>query len=210
MTIRKRTVKYVLLLGLFLVLLLFGNRQVLAASPITINMVDYVNENIIVNNNGNSRIYFATESDAARNLWESMFADTGTTSSIDFSWVTSTADQAIIIKGEDGVQTRVVLKERAKKLEITISYENMSKLNKTDTIASMLNIMSTAGTGNNPITFSDLEWRKGENGSWKNTALLTVAELEKLQIKGADLYFRIKALNDTTLKDGTGGRRVSS
>lgn len=209
MTIRKRTVKYVLLLGLFLVLLLFGNRQVFAATPVTVNMVDYVNESIIINNNGNSRIYFATESDAARNLWESMFADTGTTSSIDFSWVTSTADQAIIIKGEDGVQTRVVLKERAKKLEITISYENMSKLNKTDTIASMLNIMSTAGTGNNPITFSDLEWRKGENGSWKNTALLTVAELEKLQIKGADLYFRIKALNDTTLKDGTGGRRVS-
>jgi hypothetical protein len=209
MTIRKRTVKYVLLLGLFLVLLLFGNRQVLAASPITINMVDYVNENIIVNNNGNSRIYFATENDAARNSWETMIADTGATSSIDFSWVSPTADQAIVIKGEDGVQRRVVLKERAKKLEIAINYENMSKLSKTDTIAPLLNIMSSAGTGLDPIKYSDLEWRKGENGSWKDTATLTVAELEKLQIKGADLYFRIKAINDTTLKDGTGGRRVS-
>ncbi|HHU71575.1 MAG TPA: hypothetical protein GXZ21_06015, partial [Clostridiales bacterium] len=180
-----------------------------AASPITIDKVDYVNEEIVVNNNGNAKIYFATENDAARNSWETMLADEGETSTIDFSWVSPTAEQVIVIKGEDGTQRRITLKERARKLEVSISYDRMAGLNKTSTIAQLLNIMSSAGTGDNPINFDDLEWRKGENGSWRDTSSLTVAQLEKLQIKGADLYFRIKALNDTTAKDGTKGRRVS-
>ena len=40
-----------------------------AASSVTINRVDYINEEIVVNNNGNSMIYFATESEASRNSW---------------------------------------------------------------------------------------------------------------------------------------------
>lgn len=205
----KGIMKFALMLGLVFVLLLFsGNRQAYAA-PITINMVDYQNENIVVNNNGNSKIYFATENDAARNSWEVMPADAGTTSTIDFSWVSPTTNEVIVVKGADGAQSRVTLKERARKLEVSISYDRMATLDKDASIAPLVNIMSTAGTGEKPIKFDDLEWRKGENGSWKNTSKLTVAMLEKLQIKGADLYFRIKAENDTSSKDGTGGRRVS-
>ena len=200
----------ILFFGLLLVTLLFSSKRIAyAAYPISINMVDYENENIIVNNNGNSRIYFATENDAARNSWEVMPADVGLTSEIDFSWVSPTVSQAIVIKGEDGIQRRVTLRERARKLEISISYDKMSSIPKSATIAPMVNIMSSAGTGLEPITFSDLEWRKGENGSWRDTSSLTVAQLEKLQIKGADLYFRIRAENDTTLRDGSAGRRVS-
>ncbi|NLP17413.1 MAG: hypothetical protein GX379_10335 [Clostridiales bacterium] len=194
---------------IFATLLLLNMSSAYAASPITIDKVDYVNEEIVVNNNGNAKIYFATENDAARNSWETMLADEGETSTIDFSWVSPTAEQVIVIKGEDGTQRRITLKERARKLEVSISYDRMAGLNKTSTIAQLLNIMSSAGTGDNPINFDDLEWRKGENGSWRDTSSLTVAQLEKLQIKGADLYFRIKALNDTTAKDGTKGRRVS-
>ena len=210
MKVLKKMVKYTFLLGFVAVLLsLTGKGQVYAAYPVSINMVDYTNENIIVNNNGNARIYFATENDAARNSWEVMLADTGLTSEIDFSWVSPTAPQTIVIKGEDGIQHRVTLRERARKLEVSISYDKMAGLPKSATIASMVNIMSTAGTGENPITFDNLEWRKGENGSWRHTSSLTVAQLEKLQIKGADLYFRIMATNDTTLRDGSAGRRVS-
>lgn len=201
--------KIILSFALLLVILLFNNNNDAYADPVTINTVDYTNENIIVNNNSNTKIYFATENDAGRDSWEVMPADEGATSIIDFSWVSPTAEQKIIIKGEDNVQNRIILRERARKLEVSISYDRISSLAKTDTIAFMLNIMSSAGTGENPITFSDLEWRKGENGAWQDTNLLTVAQLEKLQIKGADLYFRIKAVNDTTAKDGTKGRRVS-
>ena len=205
----RKIAKYTVMFSFCMVLLLFsGNRQAYAA-PVTINMVDYQNENIIVDNNGNSKLYFATENDAARNSWETMPVDTGATSEIDISWVSPTTEQVIVVKGEDGIQRRVILKERARKLEVSISYDRMTSLSKTDSIASLVNIMSSAGTGNEPISFSDLEWRKGENGSWKDTSSLTVAQLEKLQLKGADLYFRIKAMNDTSAKDGTKGRRVS-
>ena len=124
-----------------------------------------------------------------------------------------TSDQVIVIKGEDNVQRRVTLKARAKRLEVSISYDKISSLKKSDNIAKLLNIMSSAGTGDDPINYYDLEWKKGENGSWKDTSTLTVVQLEKLQVKGADLYFRIKAENDVTqgtnYPDGTKGRRVS-
>lgn len=210
MKIFKKMVNQAFLLGIAVVLLsLIGNRQAYAAYPVSINMVDYENENIIVNNNGNSRIYFASENDAARNSWETMLADAGLTSEIDFSWVSPTAEQTIVIKGEDGTQRRVTLRERARKLEVSISYDRIAGLSKNNTIAELMNIMSSAGTGESPIKFDDLEWRKGENGSWQDTDLLTVAQLEKLQIKGVDLYFRIKAVNDTSTKDGRAGRRIS-
>ncbi len=208
-----RKLQMIMCFGLMLIFMsLYKNDIAYAADPVSINMVDYVNENIIVNNNGNSKIYFATENDAAREAWEIMPADVGATSEIDFSWVSPTAEQALVIKGEGEKtpQRRVILRERTRKLEVSISYDRMSGLAKTSTIATLLNIMSSAGTGMEPINFGDLEWRKGENGSWKDTSSLTVAQLEKLQIKGADIYFRIKAINDiNTNADGTKGRRVS-
>lgn len=198
---------------LFALVMICNSGFAFGASSVTIATVDYKDENVIVNNNDNSKIYFATENDAARNMWELIPADAGATTAIDFSWVAPTTEQAIVIKGEDNVQSRVVLKERARRLDVSISYDKMSGLAKTDTIARLLNIMSSAGTGESPIDYTDLEWKKGENGSWKDTSLLTVALLEKLQIKGADLYFRIKAVNDetsaTNFPDGTGGRRIS-
>lgn len=201
--------------GLIFVFIYFSkNSLVFSASAITIKTVDYQEENIIVNNNGNSKIYFAAENDAARNMWDMIPADAGSTTTIDFSWVTPVSDQVIVIKGEDGVQKRVTLRARAKKLEISISYDKIDSLLQSDTIATLLNIQSTEGTAANPITYSDLEWRKGTNGSWKDVNLLTLEQLEKLQVKGADLYFRIRAVNDETSPtrgeaDGTKGRRVS-
>lgn len=195
-------------------------------SPVTIDSVDYEEENIIVNNNGNSKIYFATEVEASKDNWEIMPADPGATTEIDFSWVSPGTENILKIKGEDitvpaGVQLqkRIILKERARKLEISIMYASINALDKDDTIAPLLNIMSSVGTADNPITYEDLEWKKGETGKWKDIDDLTVAQLEKYQIKGADLYFRIMAVNDVTDKtdpldfiypDGSKGRRVSN
>lgn len=183
-----------------------------ALPAVTIDQVDYEEEEIVINNNGNGKIYFATEVDASKDNWEMLLADAGSTTRIDFSWVSPSMENIIVVRGEDvnpEKQVRVVLNEVTRKLDISINYATMNSLAKNATIAPILNIMSTAGNGSQPITFVDLEWKKGEGGKWKPVSLLTVAQVEKYQIKGTDLYFRIRAVNDLT-SDGSKGRRASS
>ncbi len=219
--------------ALFLVLigLMLSQNQVAYASsaaPVTIHEVDYEEEEIVINNNNNTKIFFATEKDAAKGNWDVMLADKNAddtladTSRIDFSWVSASSENAIVIMGGDdsqGVQRRVVLKKRTTKLEISINYSTINSLAKSETIASLINIMSTAGTGEEPIDYKALEWKKGEGGKWKDIDDLTVAQLEKYQIKGTDLYFRIMAVNDITddtdssniiYPNGSKGSRASS
>ena len=184
-----------------------------AATPITIKTVDYEEENLIINNNGNTKIYYASELDAAKDKWEIIEVDEGDTTTIDISWVSSNVDSVIKVKGDkNSTQARIKLLGKTRKLEISINYSKRALLDKSDTIAPLLNIMTTAGTAAAPITFIDLEWKKGVGGKWKNSSELTVKQLEKFQVKGTDLYFRIKAINDitvgTTPPDGSKGRRA--
>jgi len=203
---------------LFLGFLLFQNKATAAAStisPITIVSVDYREENIIVKNNGNSKINFATETEAAKGNWEIQDPDLnvdGTiaaTTTIDISWLSPSAENILKIKGsENEEEKRVIILEKTKKLDISISYANIENLDKLETIATLLNIMSTAGTADNPIKFDDLEWKKGDGGDWKLIDTLTVAQLEKYQIMGTYLYFRIMA--EKAIPGVTEGRRASN
>jgi hypothetical protein len=225
---KKRLNKTKIFLGLGLLFtgfLFLPNHTASASSlvePVTIDAVDYEEEEIVIKNNNNTTICFATEVDAAKGIWEEMPADSGNTTRLDFSWVSPNAVNILKIKGGDDLtatQSRIVLPGKTTKLDITINYSNINALPKSNTIAPLLNIMSSAGTGAKPINFDDLEWRKGESGKWKDINLLTVAQLEKYQIKGTDLYFRIKAVNDVTrtdvngdpiYPDGSRGRRASA
>lgn len=215
--------KNLVFFGLFLVFLgiLLGQKQIAyAANPVTITTVDYEEEEIVIKNNGNTRIFFAIETDAVKDKWDVMKADEGETSRLDFSWTSGSVDNVIFIKGEDtksgndtikAEQKRVVLHKRTSKLDLSINYTIMNTLTKDDSIAPMINIMTTQGNGKVPIYFDDLEWKKGESGKWKTINTLTVGQLEKYQIKGTDLYFRIMAINDVTSNpDGSNGRRASS
>ncbi|MDF2541082.1 MAG: hypothetical protein K0S47_800 [Herbinix sp.] len=197
---------------LFSVVLL-KNPAVAAAAPVTVNTVDYIDENLIINNNGSTKIYYALEADAAKDKWEVIEADAGATTSIDLSWLTDSIDNELKIKGDDGVKATVTIKERTDKLEVSINYLSVDSIAKTSTIGPLLNIMTTAGTATKPILYNDLEWKKGDTGNWKDVSLLTVAQLEKFQIKGTDLFFRIKAINANTVSgispDGFSGNRVS-
>lgn len=206
------------ILGVFF----FPSQAVFAAAP-TIYEVNYEDENIIIQNNGNETIYFASEIDAGKGNWEAMNADRdsdgslATYSVLDFSWLSPSVSNILMIKGENDPNNqsmkRIIIMPKASKLEITINYLNIDKLNQTDTIATLLNIMSTEGNGKYPVNFNDLEWKKGSGGKWKDINNLTVAQLEKYQIMGANLYFRIKAKNDSISgsvePDGTKGRRAS-
>lgn len=202
-------------LMLFCSLFFIQGRMALAApTPVQIYEVDYEEENIIVQNNENSRIYFATEIEASRERWEVINADPGATTEVDFSWVSNTTDNVLVFKGEENpTQVRVILPQQTRKLDISIDYSKINSLSKNDTIGSLLNIMTTAGTAKEPITFDDLEWRKGDNGKWKDASELTLAQLEKYQVKGTHLYFRIKPVNDVirngVYPDGSKGNRPS-
>ncbi len=176
-----------------------------AATAVEVAAVEYYDDNIIVLNNGNSKIYYATDTDAANDKWECIDADAGLFTMIDISWLVPSSENVIIIKG-DAVDTRsrVVIKQKPTRLEITINYTNMTNLSVNATIAPLLNVMSTEGTSDNPITYDDLEWRKGETGKWMSTDSLTVSMLEKFLVKGASLYFRIRAIDDcVTVKSGS-------
>lgn len=193
----------------FAAFFMLQGKEVFAATPLTLNKVDYDNEDIILNNNGNTKIYFASELDANKENWEVLDADTGSTTSIDFSWLSPSSDNVLIFKGEeDGTWVRVTIMKQIRKLSVTISYADIASLGETDTIAPLLNIMTSAGTAAVPINYNDLEWKKGDEGKWLDVDDLTVAQLEKYQIMGTVLFFRIKAVNDTT--DGTKGRRPST
>jgi hypothetical protein len=192
---------YVLIL-LITGIIIIPNHNVYAATtidPIKVVSVEYYEEQIIVRNNGNSKISFATESDAARNNWEVMDADSGDYTTIDMSWLTATSENIIMVKGYDdstSTVSRVVLKAKPSKLEVSISYEKLDALGSNQNIASLVNIMTTEGTGDDPIDFTDLEWKKGETGQWKNTSELTAGLIDKFLVKGTTLYFRIRAKDE--------------
>lgn len=209
-----------IMIGLFLLsgLIYFGGRPAFAATKVQIQSVDYYNENIIItngtNNGTNTKFYFATDTDAANDNWDVLPADTGTTTTMDISWVPQTTEGVILIKGDVDVDpVRIVIKAKPTKLNISVNYTNMSALPASSSIAPLLNIQSTEGTAANPININDLEWKKDESGQWSSTSSLTVGLLNKYLIKGTYLYFRIKAVNDVAnapyYPDGTLGRRFS-
>ncbi len=192
----------------------YPNPTTAAATAIKIQSVDYYNENIIVINGTNQKIYYADEAGAAKNDWDVIPVDNGTTTSIDISYMLAAVDNTVLIKGDvDTGIARITVKHKPTKLNITINYSYMDQLNSTDTIATLVNIMSTEGDGKNPINFSNLEWKKNATGAWTNSQYLTVDKMEKFLVRGTYLYFRIKAVNDVTsgtyYPNGAKGRRFS-
>ncbi len=196
----KKTQTMVLRAGIFLMLMFSllilapTNQAAAAADPVKVVAVEYYEEQVFVLNNGNSKIYYATEADAARNNWEIIPKDSGDFTMIDISWLPDSVENILVVRGdEDKTQSRIIIGAKPTKLGVTINYGNMSLVGAGQPIGAMVNIMSSVGTGNNPITFDDLEWRKGTNGQWKNSSELKVELFEKYLTKGANLYFRIRA-----------------
>ncbi|MHB8129590.1 MAG: hypothetical protein ACYDEX_11385, partial [Mobilitalea sp.] len=196
------SIKAMMVLGmLFAGTFLLPNQTANAAAPtpppVKVAAVIYSDESIYVVNNGNSRIYYATEVEAAKENWEPVEIDSTRATMIDFSWLSPSTENILMIKGEENAtQSRVIIKERPRKLEVSINYEYMNRLAPSESIASIVNIMTSEGNGEFPVDFYDLEWKKGTGGQWMSTENLTVGVLEKYLIKGTYLYFRIKAVDD--------------
>jgi len=181
-----------------------------AGTSVIIDSVLYSEETLIVVSGTNTKIFYATEVEASKDNWEIINVDPIYTE-IDLSWLSPSTENILMVKGDvDTVPKRITIKDKPMKLEISINYENINSLDTDDTIDPLLNIMSSEGTGSDPINFGDLQWKKGAGGDWQGTDILTFAKLEKFLIKGTYLYFRIAAVNDETADaDGTNGRRYS-
>lgn len=204
----------ILCIALSSVFLLHTQKVTAAETSVTIHSVVYSEESLYVYNGSNTKLFFATEVDAAKGNWDVMNVDPAPLNYtvIDLSWLSPNVDNIIMVKGDvDKTPKRVIIKEDPRKLEIAINYANINSLSPTSTIATLLNVMSTEGNAEEPIDYADLQWKKGTGGDWQDSATLTVAKLEKYLIKGTYLYFRIEAKNDTSGNpDGTQGRRYSS
>lgn len=214
--LRGRQLLFALCLLLTAVIILPQQRVSAANGNVTVNTVVYSEESIRINNNGNSKIYFATENEAAKNKWDVIEADTDTSyTEIDLSWLSPTVENILMFKGDKyETPTRVIIKERPQKLDVTFNYTNIEYLTSTNDLSSLINIMTSEGTSDNPIGYDDLQWKKGSGGTWKETEDLTYNLLQKYLVKGTYIYFRIGAKDDITDStgnpDGTGGRRYSN
>ena len=202
-------------LGLALIGVILSPKQIAAAAtadPVKVVAVEYYEEQVFVLNNGNSKIYYATEADAARNNWEIIPIDSGDLTMIDISWLPESVENILVVRGDENkTQSRIIIGAKPTKLGITINYGNMSLVGVGQPIGAMVNIMSSVGTGNNPITFDDLEWRKGTNGQWRNSSELTVELFEKYLTKGTNLYFRIRAVDDqATISNSSGNINLNA
>ena len=216
--IMKRISKGLLFGNLFLLLVVaivfLDSRQAFAATTIKIQSVNYYDETIQVRNGTNNKIYYADEAAAKKNDWEVIPVDSGTYTTIDTSYMLPAIDNVLLVKGDvDSGIARITVKHKPYKLNVSINYSYMDDLNSTDTIADLVNIMTSEGTGKSPITFDDLEWKKNLTGQWTDSQYLTVDKVDKYLVKGTYLYFRIKAINDnasgTYYPNGAKGRRFS-
>ncbi len=201
---KRGVLRKALLLALFCIsltgMLLLQEKHVYAAgTPVKVVAVEYYDEQIVVQNNGNTKICFASEVEAAKDNWEVIDADSGSYTTIDISWLSTTVENILVFKGADdttNTKSRVIINEKPLKLDVAINYNNLDGMAPNASIAPLVNIMSDVGTGSKPITFTDLEWKKGTTGQWQSTKSLDVSKLTRYLVKGTYLYFRIRAVDD--------------
>ena len=202
---KKQMLRLVLFFAAVLGLICYPENKAYASATTTdeiqVIAVAYSDESIIIKNNGNTKIYFASEMDASRDKWE--IIECGTSDKftvIDFSYLSPSAENILKIKGDkDSTPERVIINKRPQKLAVSINYSTFDNT----TVGELLNIQSTEGDGLKPITINDLEWKKGADGEWLEAKYLQTALLKRYLLKGTVLYFRIAALNDVATYSDT-------
>ncbi len=206
---KKQMLRLLLLTIAMLAWICYPEKKAFAAgNEVEVVAVAYSDESIIVKNNNNKKIYFATEMDAGRGNWDMIEVGTGDVFTvIDFSYLSPNMENILKIKGDlDTTPSRVIINKRPQKLEVSINYSNFDS---STTVAQLLNIRSTEGTGQYPITMDDLQWKKGADGEWLDSDDLKTALLRRYLLKGTNLYFRTTALNDVAKVTAPSGYTTS-
>lgn len=211
---KKISMKLVLLLVLVVIGVIYSPKQepLAAGTAVSVCAVSYSDESILVFINGNSKIYFGTEMEAARDNWDYIEVDPADEiAAIDISWLSSNLENILMVKGDTNeTQSRIIINERPVKLEVSVNYSQIDTLDDDDNIGPILNVMSTEGTADDPLSFEDLQWKKGDDGRWMPSDFLTKRVLENYLIRGTNLYFRVAPVDDiVSATNGSGQADIS-
>ncbi len=178
--------------------------------------VDYKKQELTVVLGSNQTIYYGKGTETKQPLiWDETSESHITTTTInnnnvkvaviDFSFLSSSKDEYIYLKGDIDTQATSVLIKKQQKLKVTFVGLLNATTDSTGAIKAAYDktegnvkiysdfndetgyfVFSVEGT---PYTdFSKIEWRKGLNGTWKSLEQL---KLQNYNVNGASLYFRI-------------------
>lgn len=177
-------------------------------------LIDYVNETMTVNTTQDTVIYFTDTYYADLSRWEVCEVRNGK-AVFDISWINEGKTVRMYLCGDK--QTTVVSKDVAWQEEFNVVYtgtllsaditeaEQWKKAYKDyenfsiDT-GYLIFTVDTNGRNQSYFDLQNIEWRKGDDGVWREFKEL---DLKEMNIKGISLGFRIKATNDTTTVDGS-------
>ncbi len=170
-------------LFLMMLLIFYFPGHAYAAESLSVKEINYVNSTITLQlNSGDSQVYF---SDSSKKTWEEVPGTiTGSTITMDISWVTNTKNYVMNFKGSSSTAiTSVTIPKQATNFKATYN--------------------KVKGT----VSFSNygtrtIEWRKKGSTLWNMVDVNTISnELNALCTNGATVYFRLAPLNGTGITD---------
>lgn len=181
-------------------------------------LVDYINETMTVTTDKDTVIYFTDVYYPDITRWEVCEVRDGK-AVFDISWVKDHKTVRMYLCGD--VQDTVISKDVAWKEELKVTYtgtllsSDITEAERWKTeyakypkfsidTGYFVFALDTNGRDASYFDLQNIEWRKGDDGAWRAFSEL---DLKEMNIKGIELQFRVKAVNDTAT--GTGARTSS-
>ncbi len=219
---KKKTILTLAALGLtLLTVLLLPAQQDARATDINADadvLVNYDYETVTVNTTVDTVIYYTDTyyTDIAK--WNVCEVRNGK-AVFDISWINDNKTVRLYIRGDE--QTRVVSKDITWQETLKVQYtgtllstditeaekwKNVYKAypNFSNDTGYFIFLLDTAGRDTSYFDVQNIEWRKGDDGVWREFKDL---DLKEMNIKGITLNFRVKAVNDAANR---GGARAST
>lgn len=201
MKIRKAVQRLLLVLCFGLLLAVTGHSARLMAAegentaqPVKPVSIDYEELWLVVDAGDNTAVYY---SDKAQKVWTEAVKDTDGKYYIDISWLKSTSNVAIALKGDRNDEVvSIPIAARESKFKV-----------KFDKVKGTLSFTSL------PADTVNFEWRKATSYEWHTVSVADAGkadsafgqEIEKLRVAGASIYVRLPQEKGVAGADGTFG-----
>lgn len=222
---------FVLALGMIIAMAAPAEKAQAAVNDKTVSYV-HSEEYIEVTTTASGKIYYTdsynTKSPSST-VWYEVKADGSGKAEIDISWIKATADTTIYIKDTTtATPYKVVIAKQENQFGVAFTTQEKVTVGTTGEVTFSTSnslkdddfgsIYFYTGKGSTAVHVSDLtkiEWKKGTNGKWKDLqktasdpTSITLDYTDYLT-KGATIYFRVKAVDDTD-KNSTYEGKVAS
>lgn len=177
-------------------------------------LVDYINETVTVTTSKDSVIYFTDVYYADISRWEVCEVREDGKAVFDISWIKDNKTVRLYLRGD--VQDTIVSKDILWKEELKVTFtgtllsSDITEAEKWKTeyakypkfsidTGYFIFTVDKEGRDTSYFDLQNIEWRKGDDGAWRAFSEL---DLKEMNIKGIELQFRIKAVNDTVTDTG--------